>query len=175
MSGEILRKRKWFWVWQDEEEEKWLREMAQQGWHLQTMEIGGLYTFESGESRDDVYRLDFLSAYGKDMESYIQLFADAGWEHVGQLGSWQYFRTTAENGEAPEIYSEPESKIQKYSRVLLLLVSLFPIYFLLLVVMDTPETLFFDIVKIFFTLLILLFAYVEVRILRRISQLKKKL
>ena len=48
----------WFWAWDDEKEEAWLREMAQKGWHFQSVTPPGNYTFEKGEPRDDVYRLD---------------------------------------------------------------------------------------------------------------------
>ena len=39
---------KWFWVWEFEKEERWLNEMAQEGWALT---CGGFctYTFEKCE------------------------------------------------------------------------------------------------------------------------------
>jgi hypothetical protein len=73
---------------------------------------GIYYTFEKGEPRNNFYRLDFLSNY-KDKENYLQLFEDAGWSHVGEYGSWQYFRKTALEGETPEIFTDNESKIKK--------------------------------------------------------------
>ena len=33
MNAEIKKVRKWFWVWDDDKEEAWLRIMAIDGWH----------------------------------------------------------------------------------------------------------------------------------------------
>jgi hypothetical protein len=126
MQEAVERRYKWFWAWQDEKEEEWLRSMAQQGYHLVSLSPG-IYTFERGEPRDDVYRLDFITS-DTDKEEYLQLFADAGWEHVGVLSGWQYFRRTAAAGEPDEIYTDTESKAQKYHRLIGFLVIFTPIY-----------------------------------------------
>ena len=63
----------------------------------------------------------------KDRAAYLQLFHDAGWEHLGNMSAWEYFRKEARPGEEPEIFTDPESKIQKYQRVLRFLVIFFPI------------------------------------------------
>lgn len=86
MAEELVRKFRWFWAWQDQQEEAWLEEMSQQGLHLKSVGILALYYFESGCQQDYVYRLDFSSSY-RDRENYMQLFKDAGWEHIGNIGS----------------------------------------------------------------------------------------
>ena len=111
---------KLFWLWEDEKEEAWLRSMAQQGWHFQQVRLLNRYIFEAGTPQDIVYRLDWYAG-GKDYQSYLQLFKDAGWEHVEAYGSWQYFRKASMNGIAPEIFTDADSKIKKYQRILLLL------------------------------------------------------
>ncbi len=58
MEG-IFHKFKWFWAWQDEKEESWLRTMSQQGWHLVSARPFGVYYFRGGDKSDFVYRLDF--------------------------------------------------------------------------------------------------------------------
>ena len=78
MEKTSLRKFKWFWAWQDEAEEDWLREMSQQGWHLSSVGIPTVYDFESGEPADIVYRLDYRSYFKMDIEDYLHLFRDAG-------------------------------------------------------------------------------------------------
>ena len=162
----------WFWAWDDEKEEAYLREMALSGWHFQAVTIPGYYTFEKGEPRDDFYRLDFLTA-NKDKDNYLQLFEDAGWSHVGQYGSWQYFRKTAVEGETLEIYTDNESKQKKYSRILLFLIIFFPIYSIMLDDLHNAEGWFYKIVAFVFFLFMLLYAYAMVKLIRRISQLKK--
>ena len=59
---ETIGKFKWFWAWQDEKEENWLRGMSQQGWHLLSAKPFGFYNFESGEKKDFVYRLDYKNS-----------------------------------------------------------------------------------------------------------------
>jgi hypothetical protein len=78
METTIIRKKRWFWPWQDQQEEEWLREMARTGWYLEKADWVGSYTFEQGEPADVVYRLDYNDALKKDKEHYLQLFRDAG-------------------------------------------------------------------------------------------------
>jgi len=117
MNTTTITKAKWFWAWQDDKEEAWLRSMAQQGWHLSRPGLFGQYTFSVGEPREMVYRLDFIQS-NKRTDDYFQLFRDAGWEYVGEMGGWQYWRKEVKAGAAPEIFTDVESKIQKYQRLL---------------------------------------------------------
>jgi hypothetical protein len=163
----------WFWAWDDEKEEAWLRQMALDGWHLQRMGFPSFYTFEQGGPRDVAYRLDFFTG-GKDKANYLQLFSDAGWEHVGEYGSWQYFRKEATGGEAPEIFTDNESKVKKYQRVLAVLA--FSCCMLAVVMSNpatNPEGPFFDVLTIVLFLFIVLMFYGIAMLLRRIKQLRR--
>ncbi len=162
---------RWFWAWDDEKEEAWLRGMAQQGWHLQAVTFPGRYHFEQGTPRDDVYRLDFFTEH-RDKAAYLQLFHDAGWEHVEEYGSWEYFRKEAVNGEAPEIFTDPESKIKKYQRLLLVLAATFPIWSITINRLNEREGLFFQAIAFMGFLLILFYIYAIMMLLRRINQLR---
>ena len=164
----------WFWAWDDEKEEAYLRNMALDGWHFQSVTFPGYYTFEEGDPRNDFYRLDFLSNY-KDKDNYLQLFEDAGWSHVGEYGSWQYFRKTALEGKTLEIFTDNESKIKKYSRIMVFLVPFLPIYIISINSLNDAEGLFYEIMTFVFFLFMLLYAYAMVMLLRRITQLKKKI
>ena len=168
-----INKFKWFWAWDDEKEEAYLREMALDGWHFKSVAFPGTYEFEKGEPRNDVYRLDFLLNY-KDKASYLQLFEDSGWNHVGEYGSWQYFRKTATEGEAPEIFTDNDSKMKKYSRVMFFLIVFFPIYSTMLINLSKAEGLFYEILTFVFAMFMLLYAYAMVMLLRRMGQLKKR-
>lgn len=121
MSGAVVRKFKWNFVWEDDKEEAWLRGLAQQGLHLEHANSIGLYRFVKGTPQDVVYRLDYLPRLRRD-ENYYQLFHDAGWEHVLQCRGWQYWRKPASAG-ATEIFSDKRSKADMYRRVLGLLVA----------------------------------------------------
>ncbi len=171
--SEVKRFFKLFWAWEDEREEAWLTEMARQGWHLVQPGLG-FYPFVQGEPRNMVYRMDFKAA-GKDMGEYVQLFADAGWEYVGALGSWQYFRKEIKAGESTEIYTDAASKIQKYQRVIAILVVFLPIYIVMFrrPFADTSPVL--NIIGVIMSFFMLLYIYALLRLLGRISALKKQL
>ena len=114
----IIHKLKWFWPWQDDAEEVWLRSMSQQGWRLVKIGLLGYYTFQAGQPADYVYRLDYQTSVKKETPNYLQLFQDAGWEHVTELASWHYFRKLHQQGEEPQIFTDVDSKIAKYQRLL---------------------------------------------------------
>jgi hypothetical protein len=164
MKVATLRKVKLFLLWQDQKEEAWLRQMAQQGWHL-TSVAPLVYTFVRGDPRDVVYRLDYLASKA-DYEEYKQIFQDAGWELVGEMMSWQYFRKPAGADGPKEIYTDAESKVERYRRVLGYMVIFLPIYVIWLVI-DLPGP-----IKVLMALIILLWAYSIVRIIGRIRKLQ---
>lgn len=170
--NETKRVFRWFWAWNDEQEEAWLTDRARQGWHLREPGVFGFYTFEQGAPRNVVYRLDFKTA-GKDKEEYLQLFADAGWEHVGEMSGWQYFRKEAPEGETPEIYTEKSSKIHEYQRLLFFLVIFLPIYSVTLSRVGSGSSGLWKALSLVLGLFVLLYAYAIVRIFLRILQLKK--
>jgi hypothetical protein len=106
---------RWFWPWQDDREEAWLGNLSREGWHLSKFGFPRIYLFQKGDPKNFVYRLDYQTSRMKDREAYLQLFRDAGWEPVGKLAAWEYFRKETADGEAPEIFTDPESKIRKYN------------------------------------------------------------
>jgi len=163
----------WFWAWDDEKEENWLREMAQKGWHFKSVALPGNYVFEHGEPRDDVYRLDYFTET-KDKANYLQLFMDASWDYMGEMNGWQYFRKTVVNGEAPEIFSDNESKSKKYQRILTLLIVFMPIFVVNLNNLNKRPGTFTEILTFVMFLFLLFFGYAIIRLGLRINQLKKK-
>ncbi len=172
--SETKREFKWFWAWNDEEEEAWLRKMAQQGWHLIKAGAFGTHTFEKGAPKDVVYRLDFKLA-DVDKEEYLQLFADAGWEHVGEMGGWQYFRIEVAEGQTPEIYTDNASKIKKYQRILLFLTIFLPIYSTMLYRTSESPSAFMRVAELMMAAFMMLYVYAMVRLFLRIQELKKTL
>ena len=163
---------KWFWAWEDEKEEAWLRQMSQAGWHLQKVRFPTLYRFQAGEPRDYVYRLDFHRDR-KDHAAYLQLFQDAGWAHLGEYASWQYFRIEAQGGQAPEIYSDTASKLQKYQRVLAVQVALLPVVLIGITRLNTNPDLFLVVMTFVWFILFVAYMYALIMMLRRVQQLKK--
>lgn len=170
MAENVIRKYKWFWAWQDEKEEAWLRQMSQEGLHLASLGFPGFYNFVAGEPANYVYRLDYITN-SKDYQNYLQLFKDAGWEHLGRMGGWQYFRTLAGEGELPEIYSDPDSKIQKYRRLLAYLTIFLPI--MIAVVSRGHEAPPFYVgVQVVYAVLLGAYIFAAVKLIGRIRELR---
>ena len=165
---------RWFWAWDDDKEESWLREMAQQGWHLQSVALPGRYTFEQGEPKDFVYRLDYFTEQ-KDIVNYLQIFQDAGWEYVGEMNSWRYFRKEAAQGEALEIFSDNESKAKKYQRILFILVAILPILIVNVNNLSRLSDPFFEVLTFVFFCILIFYGYIIIRLSMRVNALKKKL
>ena len=59
MNPNTFRKFRWFWAWQDEQEEAWLSEMATRGYHLEKPQLFGIYHFQVGDPDNVIYRLDY--------------------------------------------------------------------------------------------------------------------
>jgi len=181
MAENTIRKIKWFWPWQDEQEEAWLRSMSQKGWHLFSVGLAGIYRFRAGEQRDYVYRLDYQTFPKKDKQEYQQLFRDAGWEYIGEMSAWQYFRKEVKEGEAPEIFTDVESKVAKYKRVLVFLAFFAVIESMLAVVYantiwgDYPYSWWgiIRIISLLVPLAAVVFIYAIVRLMLRIRQLRR--
>ena len=176
METEVCVKFRWFWAWQDDREEEWLGRMSREGWHLSKFGYPGFYFFRKGEPKIFAYRLDFQTSRMKDRDAYLQLFQDAGWEHLGNMSAWEYFRKEANPGEAPEIFTDPVSKIQKYQRVLRFLVIFFPIIVIINSVLwkNLPEGGVFGAVMMCITLgILLLYAVGLLGIILRIGKLQQ--
>jgi len=181
MENALVKKFKWFWAWQDEAEEAWLGEMSKKGYHLSSVGVAGIYTFFIDEPRDYVYRLDYRMFPKKDKQEYLQLFRDAGWEYIGEMSAWQYFRKHAKQGEANEIFTDAESKIAKYTRILTFLGFFWIVLVAVLVgrisriSVDNPYPWWgvIDGIQLFTFLVFLLFTYIIIRLATRIRQLKR--
>ncbi len=108
---------KWFWAWQDDKQEVWLEEMSRKGLHLIDMKAFGRYVFEVDSSKSFIYRMDFDQKSGKGSD-YFTFFEEAGWERVIQVSGWQYWRKPSSAGQTAEIFTDNNSKIKKYQRLL---------------------------------------------------------
>jgi len=166
-----IHKFRWFWAWEDDKEEIWLRELSNQGYHFKSVIFIGMYTLEFGPKKDYVYRLDYAPKRVDD--DYLNLFRDAGWTYMGSMNHWQYFRKEAAGTSAPEIFTDYESKVQKYRRIIALLAGVTPLMviniFNCLSRAEEPVWLFLG---LFFFTMTVLFSYGLWRLVTRVSQLK---
>jgi magnesium-transporting ATPase (P-type) len=119
------------------------------------------------------------------LDEYLQIFQDAGWEYVGEMSNWRYWRKQVVNGETPEIFTDNESKIKKYQRMLGIMV--FFLVFLIFISMnmlinqpwgDFNNAPLINTIYLFgalcYAVIIPIYVVVVVKLLRRINQLKQK-
>ena len=171
-----LHKFKWFWPWQDQQEETWLQDWARAGLHLRSSDGFGFYTFEKSEPAETVYRLDYNYLQKSEREQYLQLFEDAGWDYVGEMNSWHYFRKSLAANQRAEIFTDNESKVQKYKRFLSDMMFLVPIYvlpFILTLDYDPGHLWILILARILSLGLLLTAVLIEVKVFLRIRQLKQ--
>lgn len=171
MNTELRKVRKWFWVWDDDKEEIWLREKANEGWHLSKVGLINSYEFQRKERQDLIYRIDYKDGYNLKLDEYIQIFKDSGWEHIGEMSGRHYFRTPMRGEDEPEIYTDNESKITKYQSILagfyiFIPLFLFPIFFL-------PDSIKPIGLIIFIFILELFFVFSVIKLSLRINQIKR--
>lgn len=109
-----------YWVWQFEEEEAWLNEMAAEGWVLEKAGLGR-YVFARCRPGEYILRLEILDKWPKSKESqdYIRFIESTGAECIGSLKRWVYFRKKAEEGEFA-LFSDLNSRVRHIDRVLTL-------------------------------------------------------
>ncbi|MBN2076450.1 MAG: DUF2812 domain-containing protein [Dehalococcoidales bacterium] len=174
MKNQVTRF-KWFWVWQDNAEEKWLEEMSRQGYHLTSVKLPCIYTFIKSEPADYTYRLDYRRFSKDEKQDYLQIFRDAGWEYLGEISLWQYFRKEKKAGEINEIFTDNVSKIAKYQRILvylgLLWAMLLFIVFQRITILPTSLPWWGN-VHIFIAAVLAVMTYAIIRIILRIRQLQ---
>ena len=108
---ERKRVKKCFWVWQFEEEERWLNTMALEGWVLDRVGLFG-YEFLRCEPGEYTVRLEM---HDHD-EAYLSFMAETGAEYVGRIVKWLYFRKKTELG-AFDIFSDLDSRLNHLKRI----------------------------------------------------------
>ena len=97
--------RRWYWAWDFDKEERWLNEMAMQGWAL--AEVGFCtYTFERCEPGAYIIRLQMC----KRDEGYLDFLEETGAEYIGRVAWWIYVRRDAALGDF-ELFSDRSSKL----------------------------------------------------------------
>lgn len=110
--------------WDFEKEERWLNNQAAQGDNLIRYRWG-TYTFEKGVPGEWIYRIELLPESVRKPSSlrYLEFMREAGVQTVDTYLSWVYFRKPAADGPF-ELYSDMDSRIAHYTRVLTLYGSL---------------------------------------------------
>ena len=99
-----------FWVWDFEKEERWLNEMALDGWALENAGFCR-YTFVRCEPGEYIIRIQM----NKDAD-YRSFVEGLGAEYVGGCVNWDYFRRKSELGPF-DLFSDIDSRIKHLDRI----------------------------------------------------------
>lgn len=100
-----------------DKEEKWLNDMAKEGYQLEEVSFG--YKFRNAEPEDTIIRIDYRTFKSEeDFIDYCTLFEDSGWKHISgtKYSGAQYFKKI-NNSSENDIFSDKLSKAGKYKRV----------------------------------------------------------
>ena len=109
--AERMTQYKYFWAWEFDKEERWLNEMASNGWAL--VQVGFCkYTFERCEP--DEYSICLEMRTHDD--SYISFLEETGAEYIGRFFVWQFFRKKSEYGQF-DLFSDIDSKLSHLGRI----------------------------------------------------------
>ena len=103
--------KKWFWVWEFENEEVWLNAMAQSGWLLEGLGFAK-YHFVACEPGTYNIRLEMR----EHDEEYLDFMAQTGAEYVGRMAKWIYFRKKVEDGPF-DLFSDLDSRVRHLDKI----------------------------------------------------------
>ncbi len=110
-----------FAAWQHEKEENWLNEMSSNGYHL--IKVRAIrYSFDENKQERYTYRIELLENSFSSVKSqeYIEFLKDTGISVVGNNIGWIYLRKEYDEI-GFDIYSDIDSKIVHFKRVLKLI------------------------------------------------------
>jgi hypothetical protein len=175
MSGKVVYRL----YWDYEKEERWLNEMASRGWDFVGRRLGG-YRFEQGEPGAWIYRIELLpdEPGSAASQEYLSLLLQAGADVVSRQARWVYLRRQAALGPF-ELFSDLESRIGHYRRVLKLLTTALATLVgcagALFVVSGESGGLAFQIPMVILTVALVVLAVQAVRALRRARGLEAQL
>jgi len=109
--------RRWWWVWEFEKEEKWLNDMAAEGWVL--CDVGFCrYEFEKSEPGEYTVRLELMehTPQSPEGQDYIRFLEETGAEYVGNYMRWACFRKKSSEGSF-DLYSDLNSRVAHLRRI----------------------------------------------------------
>ncbi|MHC1682679.1 MAG: DUF2812 domain-containing protein [Clostridiaceae bacterium] len=98
-------------------EEKWLNEMANQGWELRGKQTR--YEFLKVSPNNTIIKIDYRNFKSKDdFQNYITFFEDCGWKLIAgtRTSGKQYFKRIDDRA-GDDIFSDVSSKADRYKKL----------------------------------------------------------
>ncbi len=170
-----------FAAWQHEKEEELLNEMSSKDYHL-TKTRAIRYTFEESKQERYIYRIELLENSFSSVKSqeYIEFLKETGISVVGNNTRWIYLRKEYDEV-GFDIYSDIDSKIVHFKRILRLISVVLAINLLNLINMMINHSMhFFKFSEVWIalpiyliTLLTIIVLFGLVKIFKKIKKLEK--
>lgn len=109
-----------FLISQAEEEERWLNEMARNGWNFVRVNMMCRYVFKKGTPGEFIYKLDLPEnmPHGLGKEEYYNFLTECGIRIVFELKDWMYLQKRAADGpfsSAEDMFSKLKMANKSYN------------------------------------------------------------
>lgn len=169
-----MKRHKLFFIWQDDKEEAWLKELSFKGLNLNSINFPFTYHFSEEPSKKYLYHLNTPKDPGTSLETFIKPFQESGWEHIGQMNGWHYFRKEVSGETEPALEWGNKTKADRYQKLMMFLVGLLPF---LLIIFPAAGKRFvpplFDVLKIGYFIFLALYTLTTFKVYRRVNQLRE--
>jgi hypothetical protein len=170
-----MNKFKLFFIWQDDKEEAWLSNLSARGLRLDSVSFPFTYHFSDDQSKKYAYNLNAPKDPVMSLESFKETFQNSGWEHLGRMNGWHYFRKETSGEIEPVLEWGSKTKADKYQKFMMALVGLLPF---LLIIFPAVGRRFapplFDLLKIAYFIFLALYTLTTFKVYRRVNQLRDK-
>lgn len=98
-------------------EEKWIQEMAEDGWLIEKVGLG--YTFREVEKKSYNLKMDYrIFSKQAEFDEYVTMYNDFGWNHIaGNRGSGSQYFIHKDNEVQNELFSDEDSQRARIVRI----------------------------------------------------------
>jgi hypothetical protein len=164
-----------FFIWQDDKEEAWLGNLSSKGFRLDSVSFPFKYHFSEEQSKKYKYHLNSPKDPNTGIAAFNKYFQESGWEQVGRMNGWYYFRKEVSSAAAPEIEWGDASKADHYQKYMMALVGLLP---LLLIIFPAIGRRFapplFEVLKATYFIFLALYTLITFKVYQRVNHLRDK-
>lgn len=168
-----MKKLKMFFIWQDNNEEAWLNDQSRQGFNLTKVKFPFSYYFIESSHDKYFYHLNAPKDANVNHETFLEPYRKSGWENIGHMNGWHYFRKLNSEEIKQELEWANENKAAKFQRSMMFLVGLLP--FLLFIFPAIGKRItppLFSVLRIAYFIFLGFYTIITYRVYRRVNQLR---
>lgn len=175
MNQETVKRIRIFPLWKMEEENRWLSEMAKQGWMLSSVR-GITYSFHAEEPSETVFFHELRGIAGKTDRQTVEDFAEFGWRHIARTAAYDYFASDPDN---KHLQMYQDSVTVKKRVTMMLFLNAVAFFNLLTILMMSTKGFFADFAPFGFGFLVIalglipLLIYSSIRLLGMLRKLRQ--